>query len=241
MRFGSPAGSEQSAVEIGNPRALPLEYTRYALIGLAHQGRPRSMLMIGLGGGTFSTLVHRAMPEMTIDAVEIDPVVVAAARAHFGLREDERYRVHVADAADWIARGRDGQAAQAGQERYDYILLDAYAGEGIPEPLGTEAFFRAVAARLAPGGVVAINIAEMRAEELAVARAFAAVLKPFDCRRTPVDGNVLLFAADGPHATDPAAFRRWAAAWDARGATDFSLAALAARRAAGPECRQLGF
>src|ERR1051325_11571659 len=28
MRFGSPAGSEQSAVEIGNPRALPLEYTR---------------------------------------------------------------------------------------------------------------------------------------------------------------------------------------------------------------------
>jgi hypothetical protein len=80
----------------------------------------------------------------------------------------------------------------------------------------------------------------MQAEGLAVARAFASVLTPFDCRRTPVDGNVLLFAADGAHAGDPAAMRRWLADWDARGATRFSLAALAARPAGGPECRKLG-
>jgi spermidine synthase len=232
MRFGSASGSEQSALELDNPRAVPLEYTRYALLGLALQGRPRRMLMVGLGGGTFSTLVHRAMPEIEIDAVEIDPVVVAAARAHFGLVEDAHYHVHVADAAEWMTRA---------QERYDYILLDAYAGEGIPPPLGTAAFFRAVARRLAPGGVVAINIAEMQAEGLAVARTFGSVLTPFDCRRTPVDGNVLLFAADGPHRPDPAAMQRWLAEWDARRATDFSLAALAARAAPGPECRQLGF
>jgi spermidine synthase len=236
MRFGSPAGSEQSAIERGNPRALPLEYTRYALLGLAHanQGRPRRMLMVGLGGGTLTTLVHRALPEMIIDAVEIDPVVVAAARAQFGLREDARYRVHVADAAAWMTAAR-------GEETYDYILLDAYAGEEIPAALGTPAFFRAVARRLAPGGVVAINVAEMEAEGLAVTRAFAGVLAPFDCRRTPVDGNVLLFAAAGPHQPDPAAMQRWLAEWDARRATDFSLAALAARPAPGPECRQLGF
>jgi spermidine synthase len=171
------------------------------------------------------------LPELIIDAVEIDPVVVAAARAAFGLREDGRYRVHVADAAVWIA---------GGSETYDYILLDAYAGEGIPPALGTPAFFRAVARRLAPGGVVGINIAEMEAEGLAVARAFAAVLTPFDCRRTPVDGNVLLFAAAGAHAPDAPAMQRWLAAWDARGATDFSLVALAARPAGGPECAALG-
>ncbi|HMF41134.1 MAG TPA: fused MFS/spermidine synthase [Polyangia bacterium] len=235
MRFGSPGGSEQSAVELRNPRALPLEYTRYALLGLAHHGRPRRMLMVGLGGGTVTTLVHRALPAMAIDAIEIDPVVVAAARAHFGLQEDARYRVHVADAAVWMTSGGDPN------DRYDYILLDAYAGEEIPASLGTRAFFQAVARRLAPGGVVAINIAEMQAEGLAVARTFAAVLRPFDCRRTPVDGNVLLFAADGAHPDDPAAMRRWLADWDARGATDFSLAALAALPADGPECRQLGF
>jgi predicted O-methyltransferase YrrM len=261
MRFGSPSGSEQSAVELGNPRAVPIEYVRYALLGLAHHGRPRRMLMVGLGGGTFTTLVHRAMPEMIIDAVEVDAIVVAAARAHFGLRDDDHYRVHVADAADWMARG------QGEQSGYDYILLDAYAGEGIPEALGTPAFFRAVARRLAPGGVVAINIAELhlppdpervpdpprwaRAGEavpsprvldgLAVARAFASVLQPFDCRRTPVDGNVLLFAADGPRPGDRDATRRWLAAWDARGATNFSLASLAAQPARNRECAQLGF
>jgi spermidine synthase len=232
MRFGSPSASEQSAIEPRHPRAVPVEYVRYALIGLAHQGRPRRVLMVGLGGGTFSTLVHRALPEATIDAVEIDPVVVEAARAHFGLREDGRYRVHVADAADWIARA---------EGTYDFVLLDAYAGEGIPEALGTRAFFEAVARRLAPGGVVAINIAEMQAEGRAVARAFAAVLTPFDCRQTPVDGNVLLFAAASPRASDALAMKRWLADWDARGMTDFSLAALAARPARGPDCDAVGF
>jgi spermidine synthase len=228
MRFGSPAGSEQSAIEPRNPRAVPVEYVRYALLGLAHHGQPRRVLMVGLGGGTFTTLVHRALPDVTIDVVEIDPVVVAAARAHFGLREDARYRVHVADAADWMTRGPP--------QMYDYVLLDGYAGEEIPEPLATQAFFRAVARRLAPGGVVAINVAEMQAEGRAVVRAFTAALTPFDCRLTPVDGNVLLFAAVGPHPVDLAATRRWLADWDARGVTDFSLAALAARPADGPAC-----
>jgi len=231
MRFGSPSASEQSAIEPANPRAVPMEYVRYALLGLAHHGRPRRVLMVGLGGGTFTTLVHRALPDTTVDAVEIDPVVVAAARAHFGLREDARYRVHVADAADWVARDRGS---------YDFVLLDAYAGEGIPAALASEAFFRAVARRLAPGGVVAINIAEMEAEGRAAARAFTRVLAPFDCRQTPLDGNVLLFAADGPRAADPAAMQRWLADWDARGATDFSLAALAAQQARGPACEILG-
>jgi spermidine synthase len=232
MRFGSLEGSEQSAIEPANPRAVPVEYVRYALIGLAHHGRPRRVLMIGLGGGTFTTLVHRALPDAVIDAVDIDPMVVAAARDYFGLREDDRYRVHVADAAQWIARG---------EETYDFILLDAYAGEEIPAALATEAFFRAVARRLAPDGVVAINIAEMEADGRAAARAFAAVLAPFDCRRTPVDGNILLFAAARPRAVDAARVQRWLAAWDARRVTDFSLAALAAHRAPAPECTALGF
>jgi spermidine synthase len=231
MRFGSPSASDQSEIEPANPRAVPVEYVRYALLGLAHHGQPRRVLMVGLGGGTFTTLVHRALPDAVIDAVEIDPVVVAAARAHFGLREDERYRVHVADAVDWMARG---------DATYDFVLLDAYAGEEIPPALGTEAFFRAVARRLAPGGVVAINIAEMQAEGRAVARAFAAVLRPFDCVRTPVDGNVLLFASDGAHPVDGPAVRRWLAEWDARGLIDFSLASLASHPARASECAALG-
>ena len=63
------------------------------------------------------------------------------------------------------------------------------------------------------------------------------MLTPFDCRQTPVDRNVLLFGAVGPRPVDAAAMRRRLADWDARGVTDFSLAALAAQPADAPECR----
>lgn len=230
MRFGSPQGSEQSEIVRGDPRVLPVEYVRYALLGLAHQGHPARVLMVGLGGGTFSNLIHRALPEMTLDVVEIDPVVVAAARAYFGVgaQEDARYRVHVADAATWIARD-DG--------KYDYILLDAYAGEAIPRALRGADFFRAVARRLAPGGVVAINIAELHAEGLAAAGAFRSVFLPFDCHQAPHDGNIIIFAAAGPRVSVPDARRAWIDAWDARGLTDFSLRELAAT-AGGPDCEE---
>jgi spermidine synthase len=230
MRFGSRAGSEQSAMVPGNPRAVPVEYVRYALLGLAHHGHPARVLMVGLGGGTFTTLIHRALPGASVDAVEIDPVVVEAARVWFGVREDARYRVHIADAADWLRRDRGA---------YDYVLLDAYAGEDIPDAVASEAFFRDVAARLAPGGVVAINIAEPDGSGAAPGRAFAAVFAPFECRHTAVDGNVLLFAANGRRAADPAATQRWLADWDAHRVTDFSLAALAAQPIGGAACDRL--
>jgi spermidine synthase len=228
MRFDSPEASEQSAIVRGRPGAVPIEYVRYALLGLALHGRPARVLMIGLGGGTFTTLVHRALPEISIDAVDIDPMVVAAARACFDLREDDRYRVHVADAAQWIARDRGA---------YDYVLLDSYAGEEIPAALRTEDFFRAVARRLAPGGVVAINVAELHAEGSSAVRAFRAVFTPFDCREAPTDGNVVIFGAAAPRPVAADATAAWLAAWDARGVTDFSLAALAAHDG-GPACTE---
>lgn len=229
MRFGSSAGSPQSAIVRGQPRAVPVEYVRYALLGLAHHGHPTRLLMVGLGGGTFSTLVHRALPRAIFDVVEIDPTVVAAARAYFGLREDEHYRVHIADAVDWIAQNNQysGQDSNQGGGKYDFVLLDAYAGEEIPPALRSEAFFRSVERRLASGGVVAINIAEPGAEGNIVARAFRSVFTPFDCYQTPVDGNVMIFAARETRIVDRGAMLRWLHEWDARGLTDFSLSAIA--------------
>jgi spermidine synthase len=228
MRFGDLQGSEQSSIVREHPGALPVEYTRYALLGLAHHGAPRRLLMVGLGGGTFTTLVHRALPEIEIDAVEIDPVVVGAARAFFELREDARYRVHVADAVRWVGTAGDP---------YDVVLLDSYAGEGIPEALRTVTYFQSVARRLAPGGVVVINIAELEAEGADAVRAFRAVFTPFDCWEAPVDGNLVIFGAVGPRKFDAGIFARWLTAWDTRHITEFSLRELAARKT-GSDCEK---
>ena len=231
MRFGDGQGSEQSSIVRDRPGALPIEYTRYALLGLAHHGAPRRILMVGLGGGTFTTLVHRALPDVVIDAVEIDPVVVTAARRFFDLREDARYRVHVADAVTWLATAR---------EAYDFVLLDSYAGEGIPQALRTVAFFQSVGRRLAPGGVVALNIAELEAEGGDAVRAFRAVFTPFDCWQAPVDGNLVIFGAAGPRALDRVAFTHWLEDWDARHVADFSLRELAAHRSGSDCAKALG-
>jgi predicted O-methyltransferase YrrM len=218
MRFGTPPGAEQSAIVRERPGAVPIEYVRYALLGLGHAPQVHRVLMIGLGGGTFTTLLHRALPDVGIDAVEIDPTVVAAARCCFGLREDDRYRVHVADAATWLA-GDTGH--------YDYVFLDAYAGEDIPAAIASPAFFAAVRAHLAPGGVVAINIAEPARQHAAIAAALAPALTIFECRRARRDGNLVIYASAAPRAADPAALLRFADGWDARRVTDFSLRALA--------------
>jgi spermidine synthase len=229
LRFGGLDGSDQSTILPERPGAVPLEYARYAVLGLAYHGAPRTLLMVGLGGGTFTTLVHRVLPEITIDAVEIDPVVVEAARAFFGLREDERYRVHVADGAAWMATARGGP--------YDYVLLDSYAGESIPLSLRTVAFFQSVRARVAARGLVAINVAEPQAEGAEAMRAFRAVFSVFSCVRAPKDGNLLLFGTPGPHdPPDPVAVAAWLAAWDSRGKTEFSARALVAPGPASRDC-----
>jgi spermidine synthase len=126
--------------------------------------------------------------------------------------------VHVADAASWLARDTG---------RYDYVFLDAYAGEDIPAAIASPAFFAAVRAHLAPGGVVAINIAEPARQRGAIVAALDPALTVFECRRARRDGNLVIYAAAGPRAADPAARLRFADAWDARRVTDFSLRALA--------------
>lgn len=229
MRFGTLDASEQSAIVRDDPRAVPIEYMRYALLALAYHGNPRRLLMVGLGGGTLTGLVQRARPDVRVDVVELDPVVVDAARACFGLREDATHRVHVADGARWMAAAR---------ESYDVIVLDAYLGEELPSALASEAFFRDVRARLAPGGVVALNVAELRGGMRAAARAMAAVLSPFACKQAPTDGNLVLFAAATATAPDPRAAQRWAEAWDQTRATSFSLASLL-RAPPGADCAQL--
>ena len=102
MRFGSPDGADQSVAVLGRPDIVPVEYVRHALLGLAHRGHVRRLLMVGLGGGTFTGLVHRAFAEIEIEVIEIDPVVVEAARQHFGVQEDGRHRIILSDAARWM-------------------------------------------------------------------------------------------------------------------------------------------
>lgn len=150
MRFGDLSGVDQSRIRLGHPEQLPMPYLRSAAVGLSVPLKLERLLMIGLGGGAFASFVQARLPEVYVDAVEIDPVVARIAKNYFRLNETEKLRVHVVDAVEFVKQRKTP---------YDYIFLDAYDADELPVSLTTHRFFRDIRANLAAGGVVVVNIA----------------------------------------------------------------------------------
>jgi len=142
-------GVRQSVVKPGDPDHVELPYARSMLAALAVCERPQRVLIVGLGGGTIPMFLHKHYPKVTIDVVDIDPVVVEAAKKHFGFKEDETLRAHVADGRKFIEECR---------EPYDIVFLDAFGPDSIPYDLATREFLAAVRKAVRPGGLAAGNI-----------------------------------------------------------------------------------
>jgi spermidine synthase len=85
----------QSMVKIGCPAHLELAYTRVIPSCFAYARKIERLLIVGLGGGTLPLFFHSQFPALTIDVVEIDPIVVEVAKSYCGFHEDERMRVYV--------------------------------------------------------------------------------------------------------------------------------------------------
>lgn len=171
LRFDSPRGDDQSVIDTRDPTRVPMAYVRVVAGALALDDDEGRALVIGVGGGAFPMLVRRTKPAYVIDAVDVDPLVLDVARRYFGVKSDDKLSLIAADGARFVSAGSE---ASAGASPYSLVLLDAYGADGIPEPLATVAFFRAVRARVAEGGAVVINIAvdDTGAEARRVARAF---------------------------------------------------------------------
>lgn len=133
------------------PDRFVMNYTQMMMSALFVKPAPRSILIIGLGGGTLPRALHRVLPNATIDVVEIDPAVVRVAQKFFGFSQNERVRVAEADGRVFVKR------AQRERRQYDIVMLDAFDHEYIPEHLLTREFLQEVASLLAPGGVLAAN------------------------------------------------------------------------------------
>jgi len=138
------------AREIGRPYTSGVEYSDLLHLPFLFRPDAQDALMIGGGGGVVPMIFRRAYPGLSVDVVEIDPVVVDVAREWFGLKEDERLRTHIQDGRMFIHNSR---------REYDVIILDVYtAGGRIPFHLTTREFLAEVRGRLRPDGVVLMNV-----------------------------------------------------------------------------------
>jgi spermidine synthase len=106
--------------------------------------------ILGNAAGTTARALGVYYPNAKIDGVELDPAVSRVGRRYFGLDDNPRLTVHDADARPFL-RSTD--------EQYDLIVVDAYHQPYVPFYLATREFFRLVRDRLAPGGIVALNVA----------------------------------------------------------------------------------
>ncbi|GAB4814121.1 hypothetical protein N2152v2_001167 [Parachlorella kessleri] len=125
---------------------------------------PLRVLCIGLGGGSLPLFVTHHFPRAVVDAVELDPVVLAAATQAMGLPTTlPNLRLHRADAFQFVRDFVVQQQQHGQQERgrlYDLVLLDAFDGEdNVPEALCSPGFAKLLAAALHPRhGALVINM-----------------------------------------------------------------------------------
>lgn len=148
LRF-EPGGARQTVVKPGDPEHLELPYARAIPVGLALAERPQRVLVVGLGGGTIPSLFRKHLPDLQIDAVELDPEVVRVAKQYFGYRDDNAMRAYVQDGRKFIEQRKN---------LYDVIFLDAFSADNIPYALSTQEFLKSVRAALKPRGLVVGNI-----------------------------------------------------------------------------------
>jgi hypothetical protein len=142
---------DASYVDLADPSHLEFDYMRWMRIVL-HRAAARRILHVGGGACALARALAAEDPAGRQEVCEVDPDVLAFARAHFGLRRTPGLRVRHAEGRTFIARQPD-----AG---WDAVAIDAFVAATVPRQLVTlEAATNL--ARVAP--LALINVLDDRA------------------------------------------------------------------------------
>ncbi|MFN8151011.1 MAG: fused MFS/spermidine synthase [Solirubrobacterales bacterium] len=151
---------------------------------------PERVAILGNAAGTAARMYGHFFPEARVDGVEIDGELTEIGRRFFDLSGPDLH-TYTADARPWL-RQSDGD--------YDVIVVDAYRQPYIPFYLATQEFFELVRDRLAPGGVVIVNVGHPEDNddlERSLGRTMAEVF-PTVMRDPVEDSNTLLLGSEAP-------------------------------------------
>ena len=206
LRFDS---SYQSAMNLKDPFLTEYEYTDYFQLGLAYNPRAKNVLFIGLGGGSAPKRFWRDFPNLQLQVVEIDPVVVDVAHRYFAVPRN-RLPVAVRDGRRYLAENT---------KRWDVIAIDTFYGDGVPFHMTTHEFVELARDRLAPGGVIVTNL--IGAVQGTGSKLFRAIYRTYrsvfpttlvhavTAASYGDTGNLMLVATDRPAPQESFLIERW--------------------------------
>jgi spermidine synthase len=118
----------------------------HAMYFFLMQAQSKDVLMIGCGGGTLATMLHRSGVRVTV--VDLHQMSFDIAHDYFNLPPE--VTCHAADGIAYL---------KAHRHRHDALVLDAFGEGGMPEAFKQPSFFRLAKSRLVErGGLFLMNV-----------------------------------------------------------------------------------
>jgi spermidine synthase len=122
------ANMEASYVDLADASHLEFDYMRWMRIVL-RAAHARRIVHVGGGACALARALAAEDPAGRQQVCEVDPMVLAVAREHLGLRRIPGLRVRVAEGRRFLA----GQPASS----WDAVVIDAFVGAAVPRRLIT--------------------------------------------------------------------------------------------------------
>ncbi|XP_040895833.1 eEF1A lysine and N-terminal methyltransferase [Toxotes jaculatrix] len=132
-----------------------------AMLGVGTPERkdvPVSVLLVGLGGGGLPQFLRDFVPDVTVEVVELDPVVLKVAKEWFGFRPDDRLTVTLGDGLERIC-AQEKEGCLFDVIMFDVDNKDSTVGMSCPPAAFVEtAILQKVCSLLTPRGVFILNL-----------------------------------------------------------------------------------
>lgn len=167
----SPFNGKISVIEVGQTRKLSVDGVVQSvnwdspvaerqvwgrLVEKLREQQPdlKTVMVLGLGGGSMQHLLAKKFPGIHITSVEIDKVMVDVAREYFRLDDIPNHRIIIGDALKVIAVPEEyGISANSMQA----VIVDIFCGQKYPDLGASGNFFTCIKDLIVPGGLAVFN------------------------------------------------------------------------------------